>query len=385
MIQAATGLSTLSHSVQAAVEVSRQARADLEGSTPDWCVAFVTAHHESSLPALLGALSENLGTPYVVGCSAAGVLARGEEIESGPAVGILAVSSDQLRATPFLFEDVGDRGLTAGTRLGQRLISSRATDDLVLLWHDPHHIHPRSLLQGLDATLGALPVAGAAAATNPPDGDTFQFSGDESGPAAVSGLRLGGSFRYHAAVSQGCRVSGAPVRVTRAHDNIILEIDGRLAREVVRERVPDIFVPLAVGARKTLFVGSADTDGPTPFRNVVAIDPDTGMLAITSDVEDGQSVTLAVQESGVARSDLDRTLRRAVAESAGVDFRFGLYFNCLARGSNLHDEGGVDTAVISRVLPDLPVLGLFGNAEIAPVAGANRVLMHSGVLVLIGE
>jgi len=385
MIQAATGLSTRTHSVQAAVEASRQARTDLGGAAPDWCVAFVSAHHESSLPALLGALSENLGTPYIVGCSAAGVLARGKEIETGPAVGILAVASDQLRATPFLFEDVGDSGLTAGTRLGQRLISSRASDDLVLLWHDPRHIHPQRLLESLDATLGALPVAGAAASMNPPDGDTFQFSGDESGPAAVSGLRLGGSFRYYAAVSQGCRILGAPVRVTRAHDNIILEINGRPALEVVRERVPDLFGPVAVGARKTLFVGSADTDGPTPFRNVIAIDPDTGMLAITSDVEDGQNVTLAVQESGVARKDLDRTLRHAVADSPGVSFRFGLYFNCLARGRNLYEEEGVDTAVISQALPDVPVLGLFGNAEIAPVAGANRVLMHSGVLVLVGE
>jgi small ligand-binding sensory domain FIST len=306
-------------------------------------------------------------------------------------VGVLAAASDQLRATPFLFEDVGDRGLTAGTRLGQRLISSRATDDLVLLWHDPHRIHPQRLLEGLRFALGDVSVAGAASSANSPDAGTFQFSGDEAGPAAVSGLRLGGAFRYHAAVSQGCRSVGAPMRVTRAHDNIILEIDGRPALRVARERVPEVFATETAEVRKTLFVGPADSDAPLdsreapPYRRVVAADPDTGILAIASDVQEGQYVTLAVQDGAVARSDLDRSIRRAVAESPGVSFRFGLYFNCLARGRNLYQESAVDTSVISRVLPDLPVLGFFGNAEIAPVAGTNRVLTNSGVLVLVGE
>ena len=73
------------------------------GRQPDWCVAFVTSEHSENLGALLESLSSALGTPYVAGCSASGVIGCGEELEQGPAISLLAVHSDQIRATSFLF------------------------------------------------------------------------------------------------------------------------------------------------------------------------------------------------------------------------------------------------------------------------------------------
>ncbi len=391
MIQASTGLSTNAHSVQAAVEAGREALDGLNGAGADWCVAFVTAEHAESLPALLGALAENVGTPYVVGCSAAGVMAGDAEIETGPGVAVLAISSDKLRATPFLFQDEGDHGLTAGVRLGQRLMSSRNSRDLVLVWPDPFHIHPRRLLEGIDATLTGLPVAGAASSARGADTPTFQFSGAESAAAAVSGVRLGGEFRYRVGVSQGCRKLGAPVRVTRAHDNLILEIENRPALDVIQERSPAL-TSRDGQTRCALFVGPIGSEDTAVaggddyvLRNVVAIDPDTGVIAITSNVEEGQHVALALQDSGVAQDDLRRVVDDTIQGTSPEAFSFGLYFNCLARGRSLYDRGGVDAEIISSALPGVPVLGVFGNAEIAPHGGANRILMHSGVLVLVGE
>ena len=72
------------------------------------------------------------------------------------------------------------------------------------------------------------------------------------------------------------------------------------------------------------------------------------------------------------------------AEAAG-DYRFGLYFNCLARGQALYQEPGIDAAEIHRALPDVPILGFFCNAEIGPLKGENQLFTYTGVLVLIGE
>lgn len=192
MIQASIGISTESSAARAGLDAARQVVDGLGGEQPDWCVAFVTAEHRDNLQALLGALSSGTGTPYVVGCSASGILGAGRELESGPALGLLGVRSDQLRATPFLFHDEGDQGMTAGVRLGQRLVNSRDTEDLVLVWPDPFHVRPDRLLQGLDAVLGEVPVVGGAASALGSDASTFQFCGAETSAASVSGLRLGG-------------------------------------------------------------------------------------------------------------------------------------------------------------------------------------------------
>lgn len=364
----------------------------LAGRTPDWCVAFATSDHAENLPLLLGALSDASGTPYMAGCSAAGVLTAGREYERGPALGVLAVISDQLRATPFLFHDEGDHGLTAGVRLGQRLVSSRGTQDLLLVWPDPYHVRPDRLLHSLDATLGKLPIAGGAASARDSQQPTFQFCGDETSCSAVSGLRLGGEFHCLIGVTQGCRPLGDPVRISGAHENLILEVDERPALEVLRERAPQGLADDPNRLLNFLFVGLLPDPSTPEFqpgeylvRNIVAADPDTGVMAIGERVEEGQYILFVLREARAAREDLQRMLDRLVPQKTGLRYRFGLYFNCLARGRSLYLEDGMDSRLLKQAFPRLPLLGFFCNAEIGPLRGLNQLFTYTGVLVLIAE
>ncbi|MCP3977712.1 MAG: hypothetical protein GY716_00080 [bacterium] len=391
MIRAAVAISTQENTKAAAVEAAQQVSAALSGSA-DWCVAFATSEHEAAAPAMIETLSQALGTPYVVGCSASGVLAGGREHEAGPALGVLAVASDQLRATPFLFRDEGDRGMTAGVRLGQRLLSSRDSNDLLVVWPDPFHVRPDRLLQGLDAVLGGIPVLGGASSAAPGLARTFQFCGSESGGAGVSGVRFGGDFRYVVGVTQGCRPLGEPLRVTRAHDNMILELDGRPPLEALRERAPQGLMDDLESAFNWLFVGLLpDPDVPRIdpgqylVRNIVASDPDTGVLAIPDNLEEGQYIVFVHRDAQSAREDLLRVVEQVSPRRTGLDYRFGLYFNCLARGRSLYHERDVDASLLAEALPDVPLLGLFCNAELGPLKGQNQLFTYTGVLVLIAE
>jgi len=344
------------------------------------------------MPLLLGALSAATGTPYVVGCSAAGVLAGDEEVEEGPAVGVLAVVSDRMRGTPFLFHDDGDQGLTAGIRIGQRLMGSRGTGDLVLIWPDPFHVRGDRLLQGLDATLNGVPVAGGAASSRGGEETTIEFCGAETSGAAVSGVRLGGEFRHQVAITQGCRPLSEPLLVTRSHENLILEVEGEPALEALRERAPAQMLDDPTRILQDLFVGilpdaegKAIRPGDYLIRNIVAADPDTGVLAISDSVEEGQSILFAVREPRAARHDLAQMIDRVRSTRGDLEYRFGFYFNCLARGRALYGKGGVDAAHLSAAFPGVPLLGFFSNAEIAPMRGVNQVFTYTGVLVLVGE
>jgi small ligand-binding sensory domain FIST len=392
MIRAAVGLSTETNSARAALEAARQASQELGGQSADWGVVFATSEHAEHLETMLGTLSEALGTPYIAGCSASGVLTPGAEIEDGAALGVLAVASDQIRATPFLFHDTGDHGLTAGVRLGQRLVNSHGSDDLLLVWPDPMHVRPDRLLQSIDAVLGGIPVVGGAASSRPADEATIQFCGSESSSAAVSGIRLGGKFRHAIGVTQGCSPLGDPLRVTRAHENLIFELDGRPAMDALRERAPAGLFSDLTSAFDFLFVGllpdpheAAYAPGEYLVRNIVAADPDTGVLAVADRVEEGQQILFAQREAAAARNDLRGLLERVSPERTELDYRFGLYFNCRARGRSLYDADGIDSALLARALPGVPILGLFSNAEIGPLRGRNQLFTYTGVLLLVAE
>ncbi len=392
MICAGVGLSTSSTTKRAAYEAAEQAVASLEDRRADFAIVFATAEHGEALPDLVDAISGAVSTPYVAGCSAAGVLVGPLEIEAGPAIGVLAVRSDAIRGTPFLFQDTGDAGLTAGREAGQRLLTSRGTDDLVLVWPDPHVIRPDRLLQGLDATLGPVPVAGGAASSAFPGGATFQFSGSQASSGCVSGLRLGGTFRHQLALTQGCRPLGAPMRITRAHENLLLEVDGISAYEALRAAAPSQFFDDPESTMNALTIALLPEPGESVLRpgeylvrNIVAVDPDTGVIAVAATCEEGQSILFALREPSAAEEDVLRMAERVAAAEPSGGYKFGLYFNCLARGRSLYGREGVDSAALARHLPGVPLLGFSCNAEIAPLRGANHLFTYTGVLVLFSD
>ena len=72
-------------------------------------------------------------------------------------------------------------------------------------------------------------------------------------------------------------------------------------------------------------------------------------------------------------------------ETTGRRYRFGMYFNCAARGSSLYRIAGVESAFLGSLLPGVPIAGFFGNAEFAPLHGGNHILTYTGVLALISE
>jgi small ligand-binding sensory domain FIST len=96
-------------------------------------------------------------------------------------------------------------------------------------------------------------------------------------------------------------------------------------------------------------------------------------------------VTLKVRIAEVNRSLLKKIGVNLLASDPTGGFKFGLYFNCLARGSSLYGREGVDSAALSRHLPGVPILGFSCNAEIAPLRGMNALLTYTGVLVLVSE
>ena len=382
MTVAAVGISTEPNTARAALAAAADVRAKLDGDA-DWAIVFASDEHQAYATSLQETLCGALGTPYIAGCSAAGLVAPGCEIEEGPAVGVLAVRSDRLKATPFFFRDQGDNGLTAATQLGQRMLGSRDSSDLMLVWPDPFTVRPDRLICGVDAVLPGLPLVGGAASGR--GESTWQFCGTDEPSQGISGMRLAGGLTHVVGVTQGCAPLGEPLRVTSAHDNLILEVDGRPAYDVLEELAPDGMLSDPTSAMHYLFVGLAPQDDQYLIRNIVTLDSQTGVVAIADRVAEGAQIVFALRQPESAQADLERMLDRVSPEATGLNYRFGMYFNCLARGSRFYGEPHVDARAIQRRLPDLPWLGFFGNAEIGPLRGENRLFTYSGVLLLVAE
>ena len=388
---AGVGLSTADDAAHAARQAARRALESARIGRADWAVVFATAPHRPRYAALLAALQETLRTESITGCSAWGVLTGREEVEGRPAVAVLAARSDRLSGTTLLAPVGEDRGPGAALEIGRR-VAGGSDPGLLVLLPDPFALEPDPFLRELARAAPGLQAIGAAASGDPRATGTFQFFGRNVATRSLAALHLSGGLHSVIGITQGCQPLGDPCRVTRGASNLILELDGRRALDVLRSRLPVALRDALERLAGHLFVGlppdpaqSRIEPGEYLVRGLLGVDPERGALAIGATVREGQPILLALREGQSARDDLKQMLARLGTPPAGCAYRFGFYFNCAARGTSLYGMPGIDTAYLSATFGDLPILGFFGNAEIAPLRGTNHLFTHTGVLGLFAE
>jgi small ligand-binding sensory domain FIST len=174
-----------------------------------------------------------------------------------------------------------------------------------------------------------------------------------------------------AVVSQGCRPIGKPLTITSAERNLAHELAGRPAMERLQEIVHAATDADRKLMREGLHVGIVVDEHRLDFgrgdflvRNLLGVDQSTGSLAISEQVEVGQTVQFQVRDAGAADEDLRCLL-------AGVSGAGALMFTCNGRGMQLFDAPDHDAGVIAELLGEVPMAGAFCAGEIGPIGGRN--------------
>jgi small ligand-binding sensory domain FIST len=379
MARAAVGLSTHENPERAAEELASQALAG--GLRPDGALLFTTADAADRTRTLVRTLSDALGTRTLVGTHAHGVLAAGQEVESGPAAALLAIEGLELHG--FLLEDLAGHETRLGDEITARLGEPRP-EDLVVLLPDPQSVPLHALLAGARDALGPATVVGAGAATRD-SGAALQWCGREQAEGAVAGLVIRSRRTPRVAVTQACRPVSELMTVTRAQGHWILELDGRPALEVYRKIARG---PLAEDLRRAAaFVLAAlprDPDAPLApggylVRNLAGFAIEEQALAIPEPIATGDRIGFVQRDATSAREDLKAML----AGVGGQPAAFALYFDCCARGASFFGVAGLEAAYLEQSLGSAPVAGLFGSCEIGPIAGRTELLTYTGVLALV--
>ncbi len=218
-------------------------------------------------------------------------------------------------------------------------------------------------------------------ASPPPHGLGSPMSlGPRGSEGGVSGVLLAPGVSVVSGLSQGCSPIGPVRRITESVDNVLVTIDDRPALDVFKEDIGEL---LARDLRKVggyifaaLPIAESDT-GDYLVRNLVAIDPEKGWVAIAEEVAIGDQVLFCRRDQKSAETDLRRMLSD-VTKRAGASPQGGLYISCLARGPNLFGPNSEELRIVQEAVGDLPLVGFFANGEISN----RRLYGYTGVLTL---
>jgi small ligand-binding sensory domain FIST len=285
-----------------------------------------------------------------------------------------------------------DNETNLGVSFGDFLAKSEEKNSLMILLPDSYQGNPQPLLAGMARRAGFHPVIGAGSSENGIAGATYQLCGDTLATNSVAGAYLCGDFTLRVDITQGCQPITEPMVITKAERNLIYEINGRPALEIFARLLKG---PLAEDVRRAvsvIFVGlpanrqeNSVADGQYVVRNIIGMDAEKGIIGVADEVTEGDAMIFTMRDGQRAREDLGQMLRRQREALGHTKPAFGMYFNCCARGNSLYGIPGIDSAYIRQALGEVPLIGMFGGYELAPLGRANHLFAYTGVLALISE
>ena len=365
-------------------------------ANPTLGLLYITDHYAASAQEILDHLGAEL--PTVTdwsGTVGVGIAASNVEYFDEPALAVMlcAVPADQYR----VFSGVSP--LPAGFRPHTALVHADAgTPELAEL-----------IAEMADRTATGYLFGGLAASRS----DVVQFAvggnGNLRGHGKAGGVFRGGlsgvafadGVQLVSRVTQGCQPVSQARSITGADGNLVTELDGEPALDVLLE---DLHLTLdepqaAIAALRQTLVGltqasedvvnrSGHFGTDVVVRHIIGLDPHRRGVAIAERVDEGMKLAFCRRNAEAARADLVRicseireelepeelplAVASALASSEAANepnparrIAGAIYVSCAGRGGPHFGGPSAELQVVRRALGDVPLVGFFAGGEIA--------------------
>ncbi len=334
---------------------------------------YATAATVEALPDIIEGLK--LHTPEVewLGCSGEGVCSEGLEAYDEPALSLLL---SDIPPAHFC-------RLSASEELFAQL------PDDVVQWCEQH---PGSfgLLHAVPTYMATSAYASEISQLAPQahlngglSSGTGNYRHIENGVLehGISGVLFSEQQTILSAHSQGCTPISDELSVDETHQNMVLQLAGRPALEVLKENVGEVLWrdPQRLGSY--IFIGLPTDHGHSDdymVRNLLGLDLAAGAIAVGDLVERHQQLRFCRRDGNAAHDDMLAMLQRLSQQVAGRTIRGGIYISCVGRGRRQFGNNSEELKLISEQLGEFPLAGFFANGEFY----RGRLYSYTGVLTL---
>lgn len=352
----ATGLATGRTAGAALVEQAiDRALASADVAIPNSVLLFLTQEFAGDPAPALKAAMRASSCMQIIGCSAAGIFTEQEWVLDAPAAAVMVFGGD-LSLQPV-----------TAPQAGQQLLTLAAPNAINSSWIDAP-----------GQRFGA--ISGDATGRGP-----FKvWCGGKLAPAGRCEVAVSGADA-HIGVSQGVRAISAPLEITQVSGFDLISLRQQpalnvLARELpleVREmeRIPLhlLMAGITIGDPAT-----AISEGRFRLTPIIATNSDDRSVTLSQRLVPGERLFWALRQPLAAERDMRHTLDLLNRDEAQP--RFAMLFPCMGRGPYFYGGVDRDLDLVTAHHPGMPVIGFYGNGEIAPFNGGNQLFQYAAVL-----
>jgi hypothetical protein len=374
-------------------DAAKQALENADLEKPDFVFMFASVGYDQR--SLLRAVREATGGAPLSGCSGEGTISGDAADESTFSVVVMVIASDELRWRNGLATGLGADSRAAGQMVAQTLSSDLGADAVGLfVFPDGTTVNFDHFFAGLEGNLPSdqfLPIWGGGAGDNLALVQTYQYCDDEVVSDGVAYALLSGEAQPASTIGIGYIPIGGERTVTRSRGNVIYEIDGKPALEVLQEYLPDRALADDWGRYVTTFglcfrAPSYIKDEEYIFRGINSVNKADGSVSLQTEVQEGTSVWMSSRDKETITTGLDRMADQIKEELGGNQPKLVFHFDCCSRGKvMLRDQEKLQILRQFRqaVGPEVPWAGFYTYGEIGPVGKHNCYHTYTAVVLAL--
>lgn len=325
---------------------------------PSSVLLFLTSEFAADPQSAIKAAARAASCTQVIGCSATGIFTEEDWVLDSPAAAVMVFSDNVVLKT-----------------------TDTALDHILLTLAAPNAINS-TWLNTSGARFGG--ISGDATGHGP-------FSVWQNGKGSTQGYcnLVVDQTRCAVAASHGLQLISSPRRITGTAGNDILSVANIPAYESLQlawqkhsdgnDNLPYHQLMLAHADKASLL-----ERGDYNVASFITGNEEDKSLTMTKALPEGEWVCWAMRDVDAAQIDMVRTAS-SVKQQLATEPEFALLFSCLGRGPYFYNGTDQDLALVKAFYPNLPIIGFYGNGEIAPIHGRNELLQYSAVLALFAS
>jgi hypothetical protein len=394
--KAGVGMSRHHNPNVAGREAVQQALKKAGVDRPDFVFMFASIGFDQQ--SVLRAVREASGGATLTGCSVEGTIDGDEADESNFSVLVTAISSDELRWHNGVATGLSADSCALGKRVAKDLLPHLSADTIGLfVFPDGLTYDIDNFFAGLEGDLPSerfLPIWGGGAGNNLNLGKpTYQYCDDEVVSDAISYALLSGEARPAWAIGHSLIPIGGERIVTRSQGNVIYEIDGKPATEVLKEYLPEDaltedrdWLRYAISLALSFRAPSYMKDEEYVVRGVPQLSLTDGSITVQTEIQEGTSIWFSSRDKEKISTGFDRMAAQIKEQLDGAKPELVFQFECVTRGKLMFREQE-KLQLLRRfrqsVGPDVPWVGFYTIGEIAPVEEHNGINRFASIILAL--
>ncbi|MEE9331411.1 MAG: FIST N-terminal domain-containing protein [Methylophilaceae bacterium] len=356
----ATGLASgRDPSPELAVRAVKEAMTKANIQSPSAVLLLLTSEFAADPESAIKAAAKTAGCTQIIGCSATGIFTEEDWILDSPA------------AAAMVFSDTASLSTAHHEADAPLLLTLAAPNAMNSTW-----------LNASGLRFGG--VSGDATGHGP-------FSVWKNGKGATQGYCEAAIINAQVAIaaSHGLKQISSPQKITKSDGHNILALDemaplSSLTNAWKSQTKNTNELPYHQLVATYASTAEAITQEEYNVASIITSYEKSGAITLSKGLQPGHFLSWALRDKNAAQVDIVKTANE-LKQQLSKEPSFAVLFSCLGRGPSFYDGSDQDLELLKSLFPSLPIIGFYGNGEIAPILGKNEMLQYSAVLGLFAE